>query len=83
MEDSRKMVQLFWSDETDGHFDAIISRNLPDLVSEGIHPFIDGCLKKKNLNIEDVDEWAIHPGNFFAEINFDNSICINSLTLKL
>ena len=65
VEDSRKMVQIFWSDEANGHLDAIISRNLPDLVSEGIHPFIDGCLKKKNLNIEDVAEWAIHPGIFY------------------
>ena len=63
MEDSRKMVQFFWNDEADGHLDVTISRNLPDLVLEGIHPFINGVLKEKNLKIEDINEWALHPGN--------------------
>ena len=64
MEDSQKMAQLFWSDEADGYMDAFISQKLPDLVSEVVHPFIDSCLKKKNLNFQDINKWAFHAGIF-------------------
>ena len=46
----------------DGNLECAISRELPNLCKSGVHPFVDKFLKKKNLGVEDIDAWAVHPG---------------------
>ena len=43
-------------------FEMRLTSYIPDLVREGIAPLIEGNLRKLNLKLNAIDEWAIHPG---------------------
>lgn len=39
-----------------------LSKNLPNYIKQHMGGFVDGLLRKHNLQRKDVDFWAIHPG---------------------
>ncbi len=46
----------------DQGFNMILSTYIPELLGEGLQPFLSPVLKQFNLSIEEIDHWAVHPG---------------------
>ena len=57
---SKNMVEVFWNN--DGSPGSSIRPALPNLVQNGVHQFVSNFLQQQNLNIADIDGWAVHPG---------------------
>jgi len=57
---SKNMVEVFWNN--DGSPGSSIHPALPSLVQKGVHQFVSNFLQQQNLNIADIDGWAVHPG---------------------
>ena len=53
-------MEIWVSD--DGNLDCAISPDLPNLCKSGAYPFVDQFLRKKGLEVENIDAWAVHPG---------------------
>lgn len=52
---------MAWSIGDTG-FNMILSNYIPDLLEEGLHPFLDPVLKQYQLTLDDIDLWGVHPG---------------------
>jgi len=57
---SKNMVEVFWNN--DGSPGSSIHPSLPNLVEKGVHQFVSNFLQQQDLNMADIDGWAVHPG---------------------
>jgi alpha-pyrone synthase len=46
----------------DHGFEMTLSRRVPDLISQHLRPWLSQWLGQRDIRIEDVATWAIHPG---------------------
>jgi predicted naringenin-chalcone synthase len=46
----------------DHGFNMVLSAYVPDLIGSNIREMLGGILAKREMQISDIDEWAIHPG---------------------
>lgn len=46
----------------DHGFIMTLSANVPDLIARNLRPWLEGWLRRHDLQIQDVQSWAIHPG---------------------
>lgn len=46
----------------DSGFDIVLSSYVPELIQSGIASFFDIFLQKKSLTLQDIQQYAIHPG---------------------
>lgn len=54
-------AHMAW-DIGDHGFNMVLSAYVPDLIGSNIHEMLGGILAKREMQISDIDEWAIHPG---------------------
>lgn len=52
---------MAWSIGDTG-FNMVLSSYIPDLLEEGLHPFLDPVLEQYELTLSDIDLWGVHPG---------------------
>jgi len=52
---------MAWSIGDTG-FNMVLSNYIPDLLEEGLHPFLDPVLEQYQLTLDDIDLWGVHPG---------------------
>ena len=52
---------MAWSIGDNG-FNMVLSSYIPDLLQDGIMPFLEPALQRYNIDIDEVDQWCIHPG---------------------
>lgn len=43
-------------------FNMILSNYIPQLLAEGLEPFLNPVLKKFDLSVNEIDLWGVHPG---------------------
>jgi predicted naringenin-chalcone synthase len=46
----------------DHGFVMTLSADVPDLIARNLRPWLEGWLRRHDLQIQDVQSWAIHPG---------------------
>lgn len=46
----------------DTGFNMVLSSYVPQILSDGLEPFLNPILTEHNLKLEDIDLWGIHPG---------------------
>ena len=46
----------------DHGFEMTLSADVPDLIARHLRPWLEGWLRRHDLQIKDVRSWAIHPG---------------------
>jgi len=46
----------------DTGFNMVLSSYVPEILSDGIKPFLNPILSAYNLTIPEIDLWGIHPG---------------------
>jgi predicted naringenin-chalcone synthase len=46
----------------DNGFVMTLSADVPDLIAHNLRPWLEGWLRRNDLQIQDVQSWAIHPG---------------------
>jgi alkylresorcinol/alkylpyrone synthase len=49
-------------DLRDSGFHIVLSKDVPQMVREGIRPVVDGFLAKRGLTVRDVSAFVLHPG---------------------
>ncbi|MDF2530090.1 MAG: Naringenin-chalcone synthase, partial [Gammaproteobacteria bacterium] len=47
---------------SDFGFDIVLSTYVPELIQQGIAQFVEKLLSEQDLNLSDIDYYAIHPG---------------------
>ena len=52
---------MAWSIGDNG-FNMVLSNYIPDLLSDGLEEFLNPVLNRFNLNKNEIDLWAVHPG---------------------
>jgi predicted naringenin-chalcone synthase len=52
---------MAWSIGDNG-FNMVLSSYIPDLLQDGIKPFLDPALERYGLSMGEIDQWCIHPG---------------------
>ncbi len=52
---------MAWSIGDNG-FNMVLSNYIPDLLEEGLHPFLDPVLNQYQMSLSDIDLWGVHPG---------------------
>lgn len=52
---------MAWTIGNNG-FSMILSAYVPDLIGSNIRQMLDGTLKRRDLALADIEEWAVHPG---------------------
>jgi len=55
------MKDMAWEIGDDA-FKMRLTSYIPELVKEGVEPLLTGCLDTLDLDKQDIDKWAIHPG---------------------
>ena len=46
----------------DTGFNMVLSSYVPQILSDGLEPFLTPILNKHSLKLEDIDLWGVHPG---------------------
>ena len=46
----------------DHGFNMVLSAYVPDLIGSNIREMLGGILAKREMQLSDIDEWAVHPG---------------------
>jgi predicted naringenin-chalcone synthase len=46
----------------DNGFVMTLSADVPDLIARNLRPWLEGWLRRNDLQIKDIPSWAIHPG---------------------
>jgi predicted naringenin-chalcone synthase len=54
-------ADMAW-DIGDHGFNMVLSAYVPDLIGSNIREMLSGILAKRDLELSDIDEWAVHPG---------------------
>ncbi|HCN30773.1 MAG TPA: type III polyketide synthase [Verrucomicrobiales bacterium] len=53
--------EMAW-DIGDTGFNIVLSSYVPDIIGAGIHTLLGGVLRRQGVSIEQIHEWAVHPG---------------------
>lgn len=53
--------EMAWSIGDRG-FDMVLSSYIPQLLADGLEPFLDPVLEQFGLTLEEINLWAVHPG---------------------
>jgi predicted naringenin-chalcone synthase len=54
-------AHMAW-DIGDNGFNMVLSAYVPDLIGSNIRSMLGGILAKSDMQLRDIDEWAVHPG---------------------
>jgi predicted naringenin-chalcone synthase len=54
-------TDMAWSIGNTG-FNMVLSSYIPDLLKEGIEPFLNPVLERFGLTVDKIGEWCVHPG---------------------
>jgi predicted naringenin-chalcone synthase len=46
----------------DSGFNMVLSNYIPDLLEEGLQPFLSPVLQQYKIDLEDIVQWGVHPG---------------------
>lgn len=46
----------------DNGFNMVLSSYVPELLGEGLEPFLNPVLQKYGIGLDDIDLWGVHPG---------------------
>lgn len=66
----------------DTGFRMVLSTYIPDLLSENLSPFLAPLFKRFNLDIGEIDLWAVHPGGRRILDRFEQELELNQDQLK-
>ena len=53
--------EMAWEIGNEG-FNIVLSSYVPDIIGGNIRQLLNGILKRQDAGLDDVDEWAVHPG---------------------
>lgn len=54
-------AEMAWEIGNEG-FNIVLSSYVPDIIGGNIRQLLNGVLKRHDLGVDDVHEWAVHPG---------------------
>lgn len=72
---------MAWSIGDNG-FQMILSSYVPEILNKGIQPFLNPVLKKYGVEMDEIDQWAVHPGGraILDKVESKLSLSANKLT---
>ena len=54
-------AEMAWEIGNEG-FNIVLSSYVPDIIGGNIRQLLNGVLKRHDMGVDDVQEWAVHPG---------------------
>lgn len=66
----------------DRGFNLVLSSYVPDIISAKLGRIVDDLLRPQDLNPEDIDLWAVHPGGKVILDKFEKSVALRPAQIE-
>ncbi|WP_395739971.1 type III polyketide synthase [Prosthecobacter sp.] len=75
-------AHMAW-DIGDNGFNMVLSAYVPELIGSNIREMLASILDKRGLKVEDIDEWAVHPGGRAILEQIEEQLALPTTALEM